>query len=70
MWMLQALHPRMASIRTAFTTFFGCRVPILAAPMAGVSGGKLAAAVARAGGLGFIAAGERHSFLLIPVLEG
>ena len=43
---------------TSFTQAFQCRLPILSAPMAGVSGGLLAAEVTRAGGLGMIAAGH------------
>lgn len=35
----------------------GIRYPLLCAPMAGISGGRLAAAVSRAGGLGFIGGG-------------
>jgi nitronate monooxygenase len=35
----------------------GIRYPLLGAPMAGISGGRLAAAVSRAGGLGFIGGG-------------
>eukprot|EP00442_Polarella_glacialis_P046880 CAMPEP_0115076450 /NCGR_PEP_ID=MMETSP0227-20121206/16440_1 /TAXON_ID=89957 /ORGANISM="Polarella glacialis, Strain CCMP 1383" /LENGTH=366 /DNA_ID=CAMNT_0002463605 /DNA_START=112 /DNA_END=1212 /DNA_ORIENTATION=- len=50
-------EPR-ASLNTAFTDRFGCRVPIMGTPMAGVSGGTLAAATARGGALGFIAAGH------------
>lgn len=46
-----------ASWTTRFTQQFPCRVPILGAPMARVSGGKLAAETCRAGGLGFIAGG-------------
>lgn len=42
---------------TALTRMFGIEHPILLAPMAGVAGGQLAAAVSRAGGLGMIAAG-------------
>lgn len=38
-------------------TLLGIRHPLLCAPMAGVSGGRLAAAVSRAGGLGFIGGG-------------
>ena len=41
-----------------FTSTFKCRAPIISAPMAGVSGGLLAAEVTKAGGLGFIAAGH------------
>lgn len=37
---------------------FLCRVPIVGAPMAGHAGGLLAAAVCRAGGLGFIGCGH------------
>ena len=37
---------------------YGCKVPIMGAPMAGVSGGLLAAETCRAGALGFIAAGH------------
>ena len=36
----------------------GVRLPILSAPMAGASGGALAAAVTSGGGFGFIGAGE------------
>ena len=48
----------MATITTRLTALTGCRIPIMGAPMAGVSGGSLAAAVQRAGGLAFIAAGH------------
>jgi nitronate monooxygenase len=48
-------HP--VSIRTALTERLGIKHPVLLAPMAGVSGGALAAAVTRAGGLGLIGAG-------------
>ena len=44
-------------IRTALTELLGIRHPILLAPMAGVSGGALAAAVTGAGGLGLIGGG-------------
>jgi nitronate monooxygenase len=39
------------------TTLLGIRHPLLLAPMAGVSGGRLAAATSRAGGLGFVGGG-------------
>jgi nitronate monooxygenase len=42
---------------TRLTEFFGIEHPILLAPMADVSGGRLAAAVTAAGGLGLIGAG-------------
>lgn len=41
-------------ITTKFTDKFGIRYPIIQAPMAFSAGGKLAAAVSSAGGLGFI----------------
>jgi len=44
--------------KTPFTVAFRCRLPIISAPMAGVSGGLLAARVCKAGGLGMIAAGH------------
>lgn len=43
-------------MQTALTRVFNVRVPLILAPCAGVSGGRLAAAVHRGGGLGFIAA--------------
>ena len=43
--------------RTPLTDLLGIRHPILAAPMAGISGGALAAAVSRAGGLGLLGPG-------------
>ncbi|WP_459988568.1 nitronate monooxygenase, partial [Mycobacterium avium] len=42
---------------TRLTDLFGIEQPILLAPMALVSGGRLAAAVTRAGGLGLIGGG-------------
>lgn len=44
-------------MRTRLTEFFGIRHPVLLAPMAQVSGGRLAAAVTAAGGLGLIGGG-------------
>jgi len=44
-------------IRTPLCDLFGIEHPVLLAPMAGVSGGALAAAVSRAGGLGLIGGG-------------
>ncbi len=44
-------------LQTAFTHRFGVTLPIVLAPMGGVAGGALAAAVARAGGLGLIGCG-------------
>lgn len=45
------------TIRTALTEAFGLEYPIVLAPMASVSGGRLAAAVSNAGGLGLVGGG-------------
>jgi nitronate monooxygenase len=45
------------SLTTRLTKLFGIEHPILLAPMAGISGGRLAAAVTAAGGLGLIGGG-------------
>ncbi|PXX59238.1 nitronate monooxygenase [Nocardia tenerifensis] len=47
------------SLRTALTELFDLRHPIMLAPMGGVAGGELAAAVSNAGGLGMIGSGDR-----------
>jgi nitronate monooxygenase len=47
----------MSDIRTRFTDAFAVRHPIVCAPMALVTGGRLAAAVSRSGGLGIIGGG-------------
>ena len=44
-------------MRTWLTERFGLSMPVVAAPMAGVSTGRLAAAVSAAGGLGMLGAG-------------
>lgn len=44
-------------MRTRLTDAFGLSAPIIAAPMTGVSGGRLSVAVSRAGGLGLIGGG-------------
>ncbi len=44
-------------IRTALTEMFDLKHPIVLAPMGGVSGGHLAAAVSNAGGLGLVGGG-------------
>lgn len=46
------------SLPTRITTLFGIRYPIIQAGMIWVSGGKLAAAVSNAGGLGIVGAGS------------
>lgn len=45
------------SLSTRLTEFFGIEHPILLAPMALVSGGRLASAVTAAGGLGLVGGG-------------
>lgn len=45
------------ALKTALTELLGITYPILLAPMGGVAGGKLAAAVTAAGGLGIIGGG-------------
>jgi len=44
-------------LETVLTARFGLRCPIISAPMGAVAGGRLAAAVSRAGGLGLIGPG-------------
>jgi nitronate monooxygenase len=48
-------------LTTALTERFGLNVPLVAAPMAGASGGALAAAVSAAGGLGMLGVGSTTS---------
>ncbi len=48
----------MTGIRTWLSERFDLAVPVVSAPMAGVAGGRLAAAVTRAGGLGTIGVGS------------
>ncbi|KAI2494453.1 nitronate monooxygenase [Fragilaria crotonensis] len=55
-----------SSWKTKFTQSFQCPLPIMGAPMAGVSGGVLAAATTRAGALGFVAAGHADN---LPQLD-
>src|SRR6202035_1468413 len=47
----------MAIIETALTRLLGIEHPILLAPMGSAAGGRLAAAVTNAGGLGMIGSG-------------
>lgn len=47
----------MATIETALTRLLGLQHPILLAPMGSAAGGKLAAAVTHAGGLGMLGSG-------------
>jgi nitronate monooxygenase len=48
-------------MRTRLTEFFGIEQPIVSAPMALISGGRLAAAVSSSGGLGLIGGGYGDS---------
>jgi nitronate monooxygenase len=48
-------------MQTRLTEFFGIEHPIVSAPMAQISGGKLAAAVSSSGGLGLIGGGYGDS---------
>jgi nitronate monooxygenase len=48
-------------LRTALTDMFDIQYPIALAPMGGVSGGRLAAAVCNAGGLGLVGGGYGDS---------
>lgn len=52
-----AQNGRQTMITTALTEMFGLQHPIVLAPMGGVSGGLLAAAVSNAGGLGLVGGG-------------
>jgi nitronate monooxygenase len=58
-----------AIIRTRLTERFGIRHPIVCAPMAYVTGGALAAAVSRAGGLGIVGGGYAGTAGGEPYLE-
>jgi nitronate monooxygenase len=57
-------------MKTRFTDAFGVRYPIVCAPMALVTGGRLAAAVSRAGGLGIIGGGYAGTLGGEPDLAG
>ena len=46
-----------SALKTKLTEMLGLAAPIMSAPMAGIAGGALAAAVSRAGGLGLIGGG-------------
>jgi nitronate monooxygenase len=53
-------------IRTPLTRWFDLTTPVIGAPMAGVAGGALAAAVSRAGGLGMIGVSGSHPPGFVP----
>jgi nitronate monooxygenase len=48
----------VSPLRTWLTDHFGLSVPVVGAPMFGIAGGRLAAAVSRAGGLGMLGVGS------------
>jgi nitronate monooxygenase len=57
------------ALRTALTEQLGIEHPIVLAPMGGVSGGALAAAVSNGGGLGMVGAGSGARQWLEPELQ-
>ncbi|KAH7890683.1 2-nitropropane dioxygenase [Phlebopus sp. FC_14] len=59
----------MMSINTSLTRLLGVKTPVVAAPMAGASGGALAAQVTAAGAFGFTAAGYHSTENLINELS-
>jgi len=64
-----ALESEDRQISTRLTERFGIRHPIVCAPMAFVTGGALAAAVSRAGGLGIVGGGYAGTLGGEPDLE-
>jgi len=54
---MSTVMPSAVFARNTLTALLQIQHPVLLAPMAGISGGRLAAAVSRAGGLGFVGAG-------------
>ncbi len=63
------LRLKASLIQTRLTTRFGIKHPIVCAPMALVTGGTLAAAVSRAGGLGIVGGGYAGTIGGEPDLE-
>ena len=55
----------MVALSTEWSRALGLEAPIVNAPMGGVAGGALAAAVSRAGGLGMIGIGSTGSAALL-----
>lgn len=53
--------PQAPEFRTSLTERLAIRHPVLLAPMGAIAGGRLAAAVTRAGGLGFVGPGYHDS---------
>src|SRR2546430_17122691 len=54
-------NPGGSTMRTRLTEAFGIRHPIVCAPIGLVTGGRLAAAVSAAGGLGIIGGGHART---------
>jgi nitronate monooxygenase len=65
----KAVLPEDVMISTRFTERFGIKHPIVCAPMALITGGALAAAVSRAGGLGIVGGGYAGTLGGEPDLE-
>ena len=63
------VESRTVAIRTALTSLLDLTYPIVSAPMAAVSGGELACAVSRAGGLGIVGGGYGDPGWLARELE-
>ncbi|KAF5383533.1 hypothetical protein D9615_003693 [Tricholomella constricta] len=59
----------MSTISTKLTKLLGLRTPLVSAPMAGASGGALAAHVSQGGALGFIAYGYQSVDMLRSEVE-
>ncbi|KIJ55720.1 hypothetical protein M422DRAFT_24261 [Sphaerobolus stellatus SS14] len=59
----------MPTLRTPLTDLLGVGVPIIVPPMAGATGGKIAAEVASAGGYGFIGVGYLDKPALLREIE-
>jgi nitronate monooxygenase len=55
---LDLVQTWIVALRTAFTDLLGIRHPIALAPMGGIAGGALAAAVSNGGGLGLLGGGR------------
>jgi nitronate monooxygenase len=53
-------QPGSMTLRTPFTELFSLTCPIALAPMGGITGGALAAAVSNGGGLGLVGGGYGH----------
>jgi len=63
----EAVLPEEAMISTCLTQRFGIMHPIICAPMALVTGGALAAAVSRAGGLGVVGEPSQERWAENPI---